>query len=184
MAREVIAGYLSVAKEEYDVYRRSAPRKFSHFVDHYDIDLAIHPHSASAQTKLRLFTAILREVKKITAMRGVELLVLIQPSVIDLTENVTLTYRDLQAYPDYRRDNLSTFVDKACLELGISRLNLFTVFQDNVPSDLYFKGGNDHWNELGQDLSAKATASYIEDNMLQGRVVGRDTISKRSTRSR
>jgi hypothetical protein len=165
---EEIKQYVLRADAEYAVYREGQPQKFSHFYDHYDIDLAIHPKAESSKTKVKLMEAVLGEIKHVTQSRQIPLLVLIEPSVIDLTENARVTYKDLQAYKDYRRDTLTRSIEAICMGLGMARVNLFEVFMSNRPEALYFRDPDDHWNDAGQDLAARVTAAYVARNVFKG----------------
>src|SRR5262249_15290013 len=144
--------------------------------DHYDIDLATNPDSASSKIKIALMEAVLKEVRKITSEKNVRLLVIIEPSIVDLTENYLFTYKDLQRFPDYRQDNLSHLADSMCARNEIDRIDLFDFFTKNSPGDLYFKDGDTHWNDRGQDLAAQVTAARLEGDI-------RNYLSNRVSRS-
>ncbi len=149
-------------KAEYLVYKEARPRKFSHFGDHYDIDIALNPEQASSKIKIRLMEEVLKEANNLAHTKGVRFLVLIQPSVIDLTkDNAAISYKDLQKYPEYKRTNLTDAVERACTLHHINSINLFSAFMKNSPEDLFFRAGNDHWTDLGQKLAAKITAKYL-----------------------
>jgi len=83
-----------------------------------------------------------------------------------LTENFRVSYEHFRQYPEYRRKNLTDAVKNICLENNIPVLNLYDVFFKNDPSSLYFVAPNNHWNDAGQDLAARATATYINDRFL------------------
>jgi len=154
------------ASHEYAIYKASQPRKFSNFGDHYDIDIALHPKQESSTTKVRLMSAVLSKAKELADNKGVAFMVLIEPSVIDLTEtNSALSYQYLQQFPSYQRNRLTEIVRKICLDKKIHALDLFGPFLKNHPEKLYFFA-NDHWNDAGQALAAKETASYIISNAL------------------
>ena len=102
-----------------------------------------------------------------TQSKGAQLLVLVQPSVIDMTKNLrALSYEDLASHPAYSRERLSTTVADICGRGGISCLNLFPVFAENEPETLFFRGTDNHWNDAGQDLAARATAEYVHRSFL------------------
>jgi len=154
------------AAREYAVYKASQPRKFSNFADHYDIDLAIHPNQESSRTKARLMRAVLNKAKELADSKGIAFMVLIEPSVIDLTKkNSALNYQYLQQFPSYQRNRLTRTVEDICVSHDIHYINLFDLFLKNHPEKLYFIA-NDHWNDAGQTLAAKETASYIISNAL------------------
>jgi len=67
----------------------------------------------------------------------------------------------LQKYPNYQRANLKNAVEKIRVSHNIKYINLFEVFKNSNPEQLYFRGGNNHWNDQGQDIAARETASFI-----------------------
>lgn len=154
--------------EEYFVYRDSKPQKFSHCADHYDIDVATDPDKESTKTKVKLMEAVLKEAKNFADSKGIKFLVVIQPSVIDATESNgdVLTYQYLQKYPKYKRTNLDDAVETICKRNGIEYLNLFDIFMSHSPDELFFREDDNHWNDRGQDVAAKATTSYIKNHKL------------------
>ena len=157
----------SVTDREYSVYKESQPREFSHFADHYDIDVAVDPDAESSKTKIGLMEAVLRRSKIISASKGVEFLVVIQPSLLDLTRHDTvLNYEYLQKKSSkYRRTNLTDAVENICLRNNIHFVNLFDVFMRSNP-DTLFSLDKDHWDDQGQDIAAKETASFITSQKL------------------
>lgn len=156
-----IQKHISINEAEYSVYQQEKPKKYSHFADHYDLDVAIFPDAESTTTKKKLMEAILKKAKKIADAKSVGFLVLIQPSVIDLTENFVASYKDLEKYPGYKKRNLTDAVNNICVINNIHKVNLFNVFLKNNPQELFLGGGNNHWNNRGQDIAAKEVASYL-----------------------
>jgi len=165
---EIVDRWLELAGEEYAVYRSGMPREFSHFADHYDVDIALHPDSESALTKIALMERVLEKAKKIADEKKVLFVVLIQPSSIDMTRNLSTNYTVLQQHPGYQRARLTSIVDEICARHDIPRVNLYPVFSSNRPQSLYFMKDDDHWNDAGQDLAARVTADYIYNTMLKG----------------
>ncbi len=159
-----IARMQAASQREYAAYERGRRRQFSHFADHYDIDIALEPEGQAARSKVALMEAVLRETARVTAAHAVELVVLIQPSVRDVATNKQPHYEHFEAFPGYRRDRLTSTVDDICERNSIRRINLFPLFLENDPSSLYFPRDNDHWNERGQDLAARATAAMLLEN--------------------
>lgn len=159
---ERVEQYISRARQEYQVYSKREPRSFSTFDDHYDIDVALFPNQKSSQDKKSLLNEILLEAKNVAYSRGVKFLVLIQPSVIDLTKaNAYLSYEHLLNYAEYDPKNLTDPIMKSCSENDISCLNLYEVFKSNNPELMYFKDGDNHWSDLGQYVAAKETAKML-----------------------
>jgi hypothetical protein len=136
--RELVA----VTAAENAVYQEEGARVFSHFADHYDVDIALHPSDPSSRAKVALMEGVLKKALGTATERGIKLLVIIQPSVIDVTEGNAL-------------------VEDSCVKHQIHRLNLFPVFLGNQPENLYFNMVDDHWNAAGMDLAARETADYI-----------------------
>lgn len=159
--RKIVREYTSISKAEFKVYEEKSARRFSHFADHYDLDLAIFPENKSSRTKVNLMERVLKRAQYTAKEKGVELIVLIQPSVIDLTENYKLSYKHLDKYPGYKRSNLTDTVKNLCAANKIYKINLFDAFLMNEPDKLFFEGNNNHWNNLGQDLAARETKLHI-----------------------
>ena len=163
----VVGELIKTSREEYEVYKEGGPQKFSHCSDHYDIDIALNPEEESSRVKMKLMEAVLKRAKEFADSRGILFFVMIEPSIIDMTldnEDV-LGYGYLERYPGYDRRTLTAAVKNACAETGVAYVNLFNVFIENDPRSLYFKKDDNHWNDRGQDVAARATAQYIENHM-------------------
>lgn len=162
-----------LCKNEFAVYADQNPRRMSALCDHYDLDVAIFPESEAAQTKIALLAGVLGKAHALAKSKEMDFLVLIQPSVVDLTENLDfgdgrkLNFTLLREFPGYDQRNLTDFVAASCDVNHISNVNLFDTFSDNDPSSLFFKSCNNHWNDRGQDLAARMTAQYIVKTMLR-----------------
>jgi len=110
---------------------------------------------------------VLKAANITASSKGISFLVVIQPAVIDLTpENSELSYEYLQKYPEYINTNLTDIVENICIGNNINFVNLFNVFMSNNPENLYFRSGNNHWNDHGQNIAAIETASYITGHMI------------------
>ncbi len=142
-------------------YTDRSPAKLPFLHDHYDLDVATSPDSASARLKRRLMEAVLQEASDFARSKQVEFVVVIQPSVVDLTENFWVSYEDLAAYPAYRPNNLTGAVETICRRLNIPYVNLFDAFRRSSPGDLFFFKNNNHWNDAGQDLAARVAAGSL-----------------------
>jgi lysophospholipase L1-like esterase len=150
-------------EREFAIYRAGEPRKYSMFSDHYEGDIAFAPQSESAQTKRRLFTAVLERASHVAQERATPFLVAIQPTSRDLTTNLPNHYQALAGIPGYDRRRLDAWVVTICEEAGIDFVNLFDVFATTgKPNELYFPTPDPHWNEAGQLVAARAVAERIE----------------------
>ncbi len=152
---------IAINKQEYEVYAAHRPRYFSTFADHYDADLALFPSSPAAKSKLALMNAVLRKARELADSKRVDFMVLILPSAKDLTANQALNYRQFSAYPEYRKNTLSSSVEQFCVANRIPYVNLYVPFVKNNAEKLYFYDRNDHWNDAGQDLAAQEATQYI-----------------------
>lgn len=163
---DVINQWLMLSEMEYFLFKNAQPRRFSHFSDHYDIDIALHPNKESSKIKVRLMDEVIKNVKNLADTKEVKLLVLIQPSIIDVTtDNFIIGYDYLEQYTDYKRTNLTDAVEKICVSHNLHSVNLFDIFMENNPEDLFFRGKDGHWNDRGQQLAAKETARYINSHL-------------------
>ena len=152
--------------EEFRVYKERRPLQFSHFADHYDIDIAIRPQAVSSITKVKLLSGLLQKASQICTDNNCRLMVLIQPPVFDLCSNHLFGPKDLSSYQDYRPERLCSVIGQACRDQNIPALDLFPVFSSSQPEQLYFRLNDDHWNDAGQALAARITGDFISQNQL------------------
>ncbi len=159
--------YKETNEKAFKIYERGGRRKFSNFEDPFDIDVAVYPDSEPSLTKKKLLKNILERLKELAGKKNVELVVVILPSPVDMTvSNDYLGYEYLQnRFPSYDRKQFSGSIEDMSKELDINTINLFPVFNSNEPESLYFKGGDTHWNDKGQDLAARVTATFIADSV-------------------
>lgn len=146
------------------IYKNKAPRLYSITADQYDLDVATNPKSKDSLLKIKLMNAILKRFQQSAKQAKVELLVLIQPSSLDLCKNMPFNHQYLQEnFPNYQPTHLTSELEKICEQNDINYLNLYPIFQNNQPESLYFKGDN-HWNNKGQLLAAKTMATFLLEN--------------------
>jgi hypothetical protein len=154
---------LAASRAEYSSYLASGAPAVE---DHYDIDIALAPTSTSALAKIALMRAVLREARRVTRLHGAELMILIQPSTVDLTQNLDyLDYSYLEGFPEYRRNRLTSILEEICLQEGITYVNLFPAFLENNPNELFFRGRDNHWSPIGQNLAAQIAAERIAEKL-------------------
>jgi hypothetical protein len=159
--------YKKWCKDEFNCYANDVIYEHD-FMDHYDFDLSVNPSQESSITKNKLFGGIIKELNRFLKSLDVKVIILIQPSIVDLIEsNERLDFPFLERnYLGYNKRNLTNFVEAICIENKIDFINLFDIFSTNHPEKLYFISRDDHWNDLGQDLAAKKTAAYFINNNL------------------
>ena len=136
--------------------------------DYYDIDVAVAPESDAARAKLSLLAAILSEAKATADRAGVPLLVVIEPSRVDLTTLDPVNYETLaQAYASYDRRRLTRSIEELCRSASIDVINLYDTFSQNAPETLYFGDRDSHWNDAGQRLAAETVAPRVVARLLR-----------------
>ncbi|GAB1233427.1 hypothetical protein UT4_18940 [Ferrigenium sp. UT4] len=149
----------------YVPYRENKPREFSHFKDFYDIDIATHPQSESARTKIALMGKILEAASRFCATKNIRFMVVVQPSMIDMTTRgygafAPIGYTDLaKKYPKYKPANLTDPLKQICLRERLSCVHLIDSYRQHDPEHLYISDG--HWNGEGQRIAAEETAKNM-----------------------
>ncbi|MCF8391861.1 MAG: SGNH/GDSL hydrolase family protein [Bacteroidales bacterium] len=166
MVPNTISTFTKQCNDEYESYTKLKDASYN-FEDNYDITTAIDTSSASSRLKLKLLEAILIEAHNYSKSFGVEFLVLIQPSVIDISKNYIINYEHLEKlFVDYRKRNLTSVVSKICVKNDINHINLYEPFSMNNPDSLYFRIDDNHWNENGQRFASEITLDYITNREL------------------
>lgn len=160
---KILSNLEKTTAAEYEVYTQHEAQQFSHFDDHYDIDLATQPQSQSAITKLQLLSAMLRKAGEICADNNAQLMILVQPAVYDLCQNHLFGPKELAVNNLYKPDNICSAIMSVCNSNNLYSLNLYEPFKASQPENLHFRTDDDHWNDAGQLLAAELTANYIMD---------------------
>jgi len=145
----------------YEIYAKDQPRQLSHFKDYYDIDIATRPESESAQTKIALMEKVLEAANSYCVKKKIKLLVVVQPSALDLTLRPhELGYQDLaQKYKSYSPTNLTNPLKMICEKHHLNCVHLIDSYKKNEPDTLYRDDG--HWNAKGQQIAAEETLRKI-----------------------
>ena len=139
------------------------------YVDHYDADVALLPSSPSADHKRRLMHAVLEAIVSTTRARHLPIAFIVIPHPIDVCIDYDSAQVDLQRYPEYRRANLTEPIVTHLRKLGVPTLDLFSFFWTVGADALYFRAGDDHWNDAGQALAASEMARLVENEGLLAR---------------
>ena len=144
-----------------EIYAKDQPRQLSHFKDYYDIDIATRPESESAQTKIALMEKVLEAANNYCTEKKIKLLVIVQPSALDLTLRPhDIGYQDLaQRYKNYKPTNLTNPLKMICEKHHLDCVHLIDSYQKNEPDSLYLDDG--HWNAKGQRLAAEETMKEL-----------------------
>ena len=153
--------YRALSAREYKYYLQDRAPQATHVWEHYDIDLALDPGALSSKLKAQLMEKVLKKASELLQARKIRFLVVIQPSGVDLTKNFDLHYEVLSSHTGCFPENLTQCVVRACRQQDIAHVDLFPVFHENDPYQLFFRGRNMHWNDAGQALAARVTAEAI-----------------------
>lgn len=129
--------------------------------DPYDADVALLPRSDSARYKRRVMSGVLSLIKDTADTHGVEVLVLVIPSPIDVCDKHDLGSVDTTKYPEYQRAELSRVVELQAIDHGMSVINLFEPFRSGGGCGLYLRGNDNHWNDAGQRVAAEIVSEYL-----------------------
>ena len=160
--------------DEYRVYRDDLPRSYSHFGDHYELGLATDPDSAPSRLRKQLMSGVLDAARNFSTERNIPFVVVVQPTVTDLTTNVELTYEHLEKYPAYRPENLTETMMDICRDENLACVDLFPIYQKLGASELFFKGTDKHWNDRGQEVAARSTVDYLNRYVFRADTVSVD----------
>ena len=155
--------YLEAAVQESADARSGNAEVFNLFQDVYDADVAIRPDSSSARHKVALMRAVLARLRDECATRGVDLLVLIVPSAVDLCPGFDVRV-DPGRWPNYDPRRLTDTLAGLCEELGVEAFDLFEAFSEGDPEALFVGGSDVHWNAAGQALAARLVAGRLSEN--------------------
>lgn len=130
--------------------------------DPYNADVSLLPDSDSAVYKKKLMDRVIERMKNISDELSIPLILLIIPNPMDVLGGTHDSGEvDRQAYLDYEPEALTNTLQRIAEKHGIDNINLFDFFQQRGAAQLYFSGGDDHWNELGQAVAADVVADFL-----------------------
>ena len=173
LIEENIGKNLTLLQEQYASYVQND--KVEHLtLVLYDFDLALEPSRESSRTKRDLMENLLEKIADLSTQYSVPVVFLLQPSVRDVSTNMSPNFTDFVEFSDeYRRSYLTGLLEGLLREVvfkghnQISYVNLFRYFRSDGESPYYFKGGNDHWNDAGQRLAAELVAEHIVERHMK-----------------
>ncbi len=134
--------------------------------DPYTADISILGRTASsAAYKIRLMEAVLRQMKELLDAESIPVVLVAIPHPIDALRGEHDTGRvDASVYPGYDSDLLVNSLVSIGTDLDFPTVNLLPHFRAHDPVSLYFRGGDDHWNDKGQALAAGYVADFINQH--------------------
>jgi len=157
---------LEECRAEYQDYAQGRTEAINPLNDHYDADVSMTPDTDSARDKIRLMERVLVVIRDAARNADIPLVLLIIPSPIDVCDEYDLGAVDTRRFPQYRRNTLTGTLAEIAERQGMNYIDLFPRFRQSTDCGLFFKGGDNHWNDVGQDLAAEMTAAYIIDTRL------------------
>lgn len=148
-------------------------------IDHYSADLSLEPRSPSAEYKVRLMNAVLAGIHQKIRSRGIPDAMMFVPHPIDVVEKYACCGRvDHPRFPDYNRRNQVAPLENFARARSIPFVSFFDAFQAKGAEDLYFAGGDDHWNDAGQRFAAELVSDYlIEEGLIRADRTGGSALS-------
>jgi hypothetical protein len=162
--------WLQQCTEEYEDYVvRQDPLVRELQVDHYDADVSLTPGCDSANYKTELLRKIVERMQAVCVENSTTLVLVIIPSPADVIEDYDFCTIDRVKYPAYDPRTITGAMEEAAKRTGVPCVNLFDQFAESDPKQLYFRGGDNHWNDSGQQTAAKTVAMSLTP------VIGRKT---------
>ena len=148
------------AQRQFDDTRANPDTVLDLLGDSYDVDVSATPDAPSARYKVALMDGLLEAIKDDVVRRGVPLVLVIIPSPVDACDRYDVRI-DTVRHPGYERRRISGTIDSLAARHGIRRLDLWTPFRARGACDLYYRGGDLHWNENGQALAARLLSDSL-----------------------
>ncbi|MCR9258144.1 MAG: SGNH/GDSL hydrolase family protein [Pseudomonadaceae bacterium] len=135
--------------------------------DPYSADISLVANQPSALYKIKLMTRVLKDIQKTADALEIPLVFMFIPHPIDVTMgNHESGVVDNLLWPDYDPNKLINTLEQICLPNNMRCVSLLEPFRARGGENLYLKGGDDHWNDSGQQLAAKEVISFLEKNAL------------------
>lgn len=130
------------------------------FDDHYDADISLYPGCESSLYKINLMNIVLSNLYSYCQSKNLRVFVLVIPSKLDLCNDCYFILNK-DKYRKYKPFRLSHLIEVIAQMNKLECFNLYDDFRNNNPTSLYFKGDNNHWDDVGQNFAAKLTAEKI-----------------------
>lgn len=132
--------------------------------DYYSADVSLEPESDSARYRVRFMEAIMTRIAQVAKDNQVPLAFLFIPNPLNVADNYSGGNIDSAKYSHYEKRNLIRPLEDAASKINVPHLSLFDTFSQVDANELYFRGGDDHWNNKGQLVAAEAMADYLLSN--------------------
>lgn len=155
--------YLTAAASEWTDFDGGSLVVHDLLRDYYDADLAIDPEAPSAVGKRALMAGMMKQWARSLRDRRTTLRAVILPSAVDLDPTFRIRV-DRERFAEYdpmaqTRSMLSS-LDAA----GVEAMDLFELFSQNDPAQLFVGRDDIHWNARGIELAAKTVAAWLDED--------------------
>lgn len=133
--------------------------------DPYNADVSLTPGSDSARYKIAMMDAVLAEMKRLTEHPRIPLGLILIPHPIDVDRHESAEVNRAR-HPTYEPSGLTDILERIAKRHAIPCVNLFAPFRERGGRALYFRGADDHWNDLGQDVAAALASEFVTSRRL------------------
>lgn len=135
--------------------------------DPYSADISLVADTPSAEFKTALMQGVFDDIKKQTELAVIPLVFMIIPHPIDVAFGKHESgFVDEVRWPEYEPDRLTAKLMALCANNDSNCLALLSPFRSKGGVALYLRGGDDHWNDLGQEVAAQEMVDFLEQNTL------------------
>jgi hypothetical protein len=134
-------------------------------VDPYNADVSLTPDADSVHYKIELMDGLVAAMEDLSDELRIPLALVLIPHPIDVDGHESAAV-DRARYPDYEPSGMTDILARIAERRRIPYLNLFAPFRERGGRALYFRGADDHWNDLGQDVAAASVAEFVLSNGL------------------
>lgn len=153
---------------EFSEYARGDDTVRELLVDHYNADFTLTPEAPSVDVKTKLMGSVISHANQLADAQGVSFLLLIIPHPTDVFDGQHASGTiDLERFPQFRPEILTDTLQMLAERTGTPFVNLYSPFKERKSEQLYLKGGDDHWNDLGQRIAAELVADRIVQTVVQ-----------------
>jgi hypothetical protein len=130
-------------------------------MDYYSANLNLTPNSDSARFQSDYMQQVFAKIDGLAEAAGVPLVFMFIPHPFDVTESYDDWQLDRHRFPNYDSRNQIRVLEDAARQMDAPFLSLYDRFRSTDANELYFHGGDDHWNRKGQLLAAQMMAEHL-----------------------
>lgn len=160
-ARELIAPWLMAREKEVKSMLAGDTVVDNLWMDTPDVDIQVDPFGEGSRLKRAIVVAIADSMAAIAASAKVPLLFVAIPAAIDVEDRYDGGIVDSVKYPLYSRGGATSILADSLRVRGYRVVDLFPAFRSVRDSKLYFRNGENHWNDLGQLIAAKVVSDSM-----------------------